>query len=101
MGEGTIKNLKKETNINITNINKDVLYRFYKRVLSQCLQILTEEDPRFGSCNEFTIGMSRSPRHSRDTLSSHATNFEQNQEEAQSQKCNQRCTNHERKSSCN
>ena len=98
MGEGTIKNLKKETNINITTF-KDVLYRFYKRVLSQCLQILTEEDPRFGSCNEFTIGMSRSPRHSRDTLSSHATNFEPNQEEAQ--KCNQRCTNHERKSSCN
>lgn len=84
-----------------TSLNPRVtVRRALSSIYSRWVKILTEEDPRFGSCNEFTIGMSRSPRHSRDTLSSHATNFEQNQEEAQSQQCNQRCTNHERKSSC-
>ena len=58
---------------------------------------MTEEDPRFGSCNEFTIGMSRSPRHSRDSLSNHATYFENNDKEAHTQDGNQRCTNHRRK----
>ena len=62
---------------------------------------MTEEDPRFGSCNEFTIGMSPSPRHSRNRLSSHATYLDSNEGcEAQTQHGNQRCTNHERKSSC-
>ena len=64
------------------------------------LQIMTEEDPRFGSCNEFTIGMSRSPRHSRDTLSNHATYFENNEKEAHTQDGNQHCGNHRRKNSC-
>ena len=60
---------------------------------------MTEEDPRFGSCNEFTIGMSRSPRHSRDSLSNHATNyFENNEKEAHTQDGNQQFTNHRRKS---
>ena len=61
---------------------------------------MTEEDPRFGSCNEFTIGMSRSPRHSRDTLSNHATYFENNEKEAHTQDGNQHCGNHRRKHSC-
>ena len=59
---------------------------------------MTTEDPRFGSCNEFTIGISRSPRHSRDRLSNHATNNIDNEEEAHTKHTNQRCTNHERKS---
>ena len=61
---------------------------------------MTEEDPRFGSCNEFTIGMSRSPRHSRDQSSSYATYFASNNEDVHDQTSNQQCTNHERKTSC-
>ena len=59
---------------------------------------------RFGSCNEFTIGMSPSPRPSPHPSISNrwysGRYFRQGNDNIQNEDNNEQCSNHERKSSC-
>lgn len=99
-----------------TSLNPRATFRrAFSSVYTRLIKVMTEDadldnnrvdyaqTSRFGSCNEFTIGMSPSPRHSRDQSSSHKwynkTRYEGGGENVQKEDGGQRCTNHDRRKS--